>query len=79
MLRVLLHGLLGTLAAGLIGWIFSRLAGESPFSAAFGAVVIGITCAVLAHFLSPWATPGVLMIYAVFSVFELWRDRRRDG
>jgi hypothetical protein len=71
----LLHLVLGTLGALAILVALARISGEPYGSAAFGAVVVGIACAALAAFLSPWATPAVLVLYALAGAFELRRGR----
>lgn len=76
MLIVLLHFLAGTLGCLLVFWIQVRLSGVKGFSAPFGLVFIGIACAVLAHFVSQWATPTIVSLYAVSVVGEAIRDRR---
>ena len=74
MSQVLLHFLLGTLGALLLCVLFARLAGEASFSLPTGCIVVGIACATLAHFLSPWATPAILTLYAIASLHELRQE-----
>lgn len=71
----LLHFLAGTLGSLVVFLAFTRLSGCAGFSAPFGVVFVGIACASLAHFLSPWATPAVLVLYAVASAGELYQER----
>jgi hypothetical protein len=75
---VALHFLIGSLGALLLLLLFARLSGTRGDSAVFGVVLIGLSCAVLAHFLSPWATPVVLLLYAMASVHEWRQGRGRD-
>ena len=71
---VLLHFLAGSLGSLIVFVACARLSGEAGFSAPFGVVFVGIACASLAHFLSPWATPAVLVLYAVASAGELYQE-----
>jgi hypothetical protein len=73
--QVLLHFLAGTAGALALVLLFARLAGERSFSLPAGCLVIGIVCATLAHFLSPWATPVVLVLYAIANLHELRQGR----
>ncbi len=75
MLTVLLHFILGTLGALLVFLVFTRLSGVTRYSAPFGVIFIGISCASLAHFLSAWATPVILVIYTLISAKEYYQDR----
>ena len=79
---VLLHFVAGSGGALLVFLVLARLSGEASFSAPFGVIFVGIACAALAHFLSPWATPVVLVAYAAAGIVELVRERRarrREG
>ena len=73
---VLLHFLAGTIGALALFLVFSRLAGVTSFSAPFGVIFVGIACAGLAHFLSPWATPVILLICAVSGAVEHLREQK---
>jgi hypothetical protein len=73
---VLLHFAAGALGALAVFLVFLRLSGATSFSPPFGVVVIGIACATLAHLLSPWATPAIILIYAVTSAAEFRQDRK---
>lgn len=75
MASVLLHFVLGTLGSLALFLFFTYRSGERSFSAPFGAVVVGISCASLSWFLSPWATPVILVLYALASASELRRER----
>jgi len=75
----LLHFLAGSLGSLVVFVAFTRLSGCASFSAPFGVVFVGIACASLAHFLSPWATPAVLVLYAVASAGELYQERKARG
>jgi uncharacterized membrane protein YjjP (DUF1212 family) len=79
MVNALLHFVAGTLGSLLVFLLFVRLSRVDSFSAPFGVVFIGVACAALAHFVSPWATPAVVAGYAVVSAFELWQDRRAQN
>jgi hypothetical protein len=76
MSTALLHFLLGTAGTLGISLVLARLAGEASFSAPFGALFVGILCGSTAHFLSPWATPAILVIYLLAGVNELVQDRK---
>lgn len=76
MLITVLHFLAGTLGCLLVFVIQARLSGIKAFSAPFGLVFIGIACAALAHFVSQWATPAIVFLYAISVVAETVRDRR---
>lgn len=79
MKTVLLHFLAGSLGSLVVFLAFTRLLGAAGFSAPFGVVFVGIACASLAHFLSPWATPAVLALYAVASAGEHYQERKARG
>ena len=53
-----------------------RLSGTPGFSAPFGLVFIGVACAALAHFISQWATPAIVALYAISVIGEAIRDRK---
>lgn len=76
MTTVLFHFAAGTLGALAVFLLFVRLSGETGFSAPFGVVFFGICCAALAHFLSPWTTPVLLVVYAAASAAEYLQDRK---
>ena len=75
MSTVALHFAIGTAASLVLFLIFTRLSGTRSFSAPFFVMFIGIACASLAHFVSPWATPIVLLVYLVSCINELRLDR----
>ena len=77
MSTVLAHLVFGTAGAFAVFVALARLAGERSFSAPLGAVLVGVTCAVLAHFASPWATPAVLLLLVAAGLVEVTADRRR--
>ena len=79
MLGFAIHFALGCGVALLIFLAVSWWSGVRQFSAPFAVVFIGFTCGLFAHFVSPWATPVVLVLYAVVSVNELRLDRSADG
>lgn len=74
-----LHFLAGTGLALGVFVLFSRLSGETRFSLPMAPVLIGFACGVLAHHLSPWATPGVLALYGAAGFMEYRRDRREQA
>lgn len=76
MAMVFLHFITGSLGALVVFLVFTRLSGATGFSAPFGVIFVGITCASLAHFLSPWATPAIVVIYALASAGELYQERK---
>ncbi|MBK9115694.1 MAG: hypothetical protein IPM22_08625 [Betaproteobacteria bacterium] len=75
MLIAALHFLAGTLGSLLIFVIGVRISGAKGFSAPFGVVFVGVACAALAHFVSQWATPAILLLYAISVFGEAIRDR----
>jgi CHASE2 domain-containing sensor protein len=76
MATVILHFVAGTLGGLAVFLVFTRLSGVTSFSAPFGVIVIGVACAALAHFLSPWATPAIIVIYAVASAMEFLQEQK---
>lgn len=74
---VLIHFGLGALVVLAMDYGRARLCGQAGGSLSAAPLVIGLACAALAHFLSPWATPVVLLLYAGVSVNE-WLQERRD-
>lgn len=74
---VLIHFGVGVLVVLAMDYGRARLSGEAGGSLSAAPLVVGIACAALAHFLSPWATPAVLFLYAAVSVNE-WLQERRD-
>lgn len=75
---LLLHFFAGTLGALAIYLVYIRLSGAGSFSAPFGVVVIGIACASVAHYVSPWATPAIIVAYALQSAVEWRRERKQQ-
>jgi hypothetical protein len=73
---VLLHFVIGSIGALLVYVTCVRISGARRFSAPFGVVFVGIACAALAHFLSPWATLVVLLLHAAAGLREALGDRR---
>ncbi len=68
---VLMHFAIGAAGALAISLLFSRLSGETSGAALAMAMIVGIACASLAHFVSPWATPGALLLVVLSSLREL--------
>ena len=76
MAKALFHftaGLLGSLGIFLF---FTWLSGVQRFSMPSIVVLVGFFCMMLAHFVSPWATPAVLVWYALASMHEFQQDQR---
>jgi uncharacterized membrane protein YjjP (DUF1212 family) len=73
---VVLHFAVGAVGSLAVFLVLTRLSGVRRFSAPFGVVFIGIACASLAHFVSPWATPVVIAIYALIGISEVLQDRK---
>lgn len=75
MTTAILHFALGVVGS-LVFFVVARvIAGERASSAPFGLIFVGVACAALAVFLSPWATPVVIGAYGVASLAEARRDR----
>jgi ABC-type transport system involved in multi-copper enzyme maturation permease subunit len=82
MLNVAFHFVIGSVVSLLMFLVFARLSGVRSFSAPSAVLFIGFTCALLSHFVSPWATPLVLLLYGVASAIECRNDRiaaKRDS
>jgi len=75
MSTVLLHFAIGTAGSLVMFLIFTKISGIRSFSAPFFVIFIGIACASLAHFVSPWATPIVLLVYLLSCINEVRLDR----
>ena len=75
MLNAALHFAIGSAVALAIFLACAWYAGTRQFSAPTAVVLIGFFCAALSHFLSPWATPAVLVLYAVASINECRAER----
>lgn len=75
MLGVAIHFVIGSVAALFIFLAFTWLSGVRKFSAPSAVLFIGVTCGVLSHFVSPWATPVVLALYGVAAAAEYRSDR----
>ncbi len=73
---VVLHFAVGAVGSLVVYFVVTRLSGVRSLSAPFGVVFIGIACASLAHFVSPWATPVVIAIYALMGINEVLQDRQ---
>lgn len=76
MTTVLLHFIAGSFGGLVVILAFTRLSGATSFSAPFGVIFVGLACASLAHFLSPWATPAIIVIYALVGAGELHQERK---
>ena len=75
MLSVAFHIVIGSVASLLMFLGFLWLSGARSFSAPFAVLFIGFTCGLLSHFVSPWATPGVLVLYGAALAIEYRNDR----
>jgi membrane protein implicated in regulation of membrane protease activity len=76
MALTLFHFIGGSLGALAVFLLVNRLSGATGFSAPFGVIFVGIACAALSHFLSPWATPVIIALYALASFAELYQERK---
>lgn len=75
MTNALIHFAAGTLGAFVVFIVFERLAGVTRFSMPFGLVFVGVACASGSHYVSPWATPAILLLYTLGTANEFQRDR----
>jgi hypothetical protein len=75
MANVMVHFTIGLLGSLVIFLVFTRLSGVQRFSMPTVVVFMGINCALLAHFVSLWATPVILILYALVSAHEFQQDR----
>ncbi len=75
MLSVAAHFAIGSVASLLMFLVFTWLSGARSFSAPFAVIFIGFTCGLLSHFVSPWATPMVVVLYGVALAIECRNDR----
>ena len=71
----LFHFLLGAIVSFLFYLWVSKRTGIEGFSFPSASLLVGVICAVLANFLSPWVTPVVLFAYAVATLNEHKVDR----
>lgn len=73
---VILDFVAGTLGSLAIFLLSAYLSGERRFSAPFGVIFIGVACGAMGHFLSPWAIPVVVTMYALGCAGE-WAQARK--
>lgn len=73
-LSPLFHFIVSTLISFILWRVFQFTSGETSYSLPTSPLVMGVVCATLSHFLSPWSTPVVLLLY----VLTLWSERRRE-
>jgi hypothetical protein len=73
--NAMIHFAIGLFGSLFIFLVFTWLSGVQRFSMPTVVVFVGINCALLAHFISPWATPAVLVLYALVSAHEFQQDR----
>lgn len=74
MTSFLLHFVLGLLGALAIFLLFLHLSATDSTSAPFGLLLIALPCGVLGSQLSAWATPAILLLYALVS----WSEYRQE-
>lgn len=74
-MQVLVHFAIGTLVSLGVFLVFTLVIRKESFSVPFAVIFVGIACAVLSHFLSPWCTPLVLLLYTASSIHELREER----
>lgn len=77
MLSAAIHFVIGSVVSLLIFLGCTWFSGVRSFSAPFSVLFIGFTCALLSHFISPWATPVVLALYCAATATEC-RNTRID-
>ncbi len=66
----LLHFVVGTVGSLVIYLLLVLVWRRQRFSLPVQVVLIGIICASLSHYLTPWATPVVLVLYAILAIRE---------
>ncbi len=69
------HFAIGTIGSLLIFLLFSKISGEQSFSFPSVIILIGFFCFTMSHFLSPFATPVILILYAIVSFNELMQHQ----
>jgi uncharacterized YccA/Bax inhibitor family protein len=69
-MSLLVHFLIGALGALAIFLVAARVTRTESFSFPSAAVLVGFFCAVASHFASPWATPAILLLYAIATANE---------
>ena len=72
----LLHFFIGLAGSAAIFAVFFRLSAAGTTSVPFGLIFFGLACGALAVYVSPWATPAALLVYAAISLKELLEERR---
>jgi hypothetical protein len=72
---IALHFVIGSVSALGIFLVCARLSGVQRFSAPTGVLFIGFSCGMLAHYLSPWATLVVIVLYGVGTYNECRKDK----
>lgn len=53
MIHLFFHSAVGTLGSLCMVLLFSKLSGDERLSMPFGVIIVGISCAALAHHVSP--------------------------
>ena len=72
----LLHFFIGLAGSAAIFAVFFRLSAARTTSVPLGLIFFGLACGALAVYLSPWATPAALLVYAAMSLKEHLEERR---
>ena len=70
---LVLHVLMGSGGAFIMVRLAAHFAGETRGSFPGSVLVMGLLCGVFAHFVSPWATPVLLVFFAGVTVAEARR------
>jgi hypothetical protein len=69
-MSLLVHFLIGALGALAIFLVAARVTRTESFSFPSAVVLVGFFCAVASHFATPWATPAILLLYAIATASE---------
>ena len=69
-MSLLVHFLVGACGALAIFLVAARITRTERFSFPSAALLVGFFCAVASHFVSPWATPAILALYALATAGE---------
>jgi hypothetical protein len=59
-------------ACGALGifLVAARITRTERFSFPSAVLLVGLLCAAASHFVSPWATPAILVLYAIATAGE---------
>jgi hypothetical protein len=69
-MSLLVHFLIGAMGALAIFLVAARVTRTESFSFPSAAVLVAFFCAVASHFATPWATPAILLLYAIATASE---------